>query len=340
MTVSKEVHLIQRPIGPLKPEDFAIVETRVPDPSDGQVLIQNIYISVDPSQRPRMDGEQKLNIAPTGRAVGKIVQSKHPDFAIGDLVSHLMGYREFCISNGPNLTRINLEPDFSLTVYMHALAMTGFAAYTGLLHVGKLKEGEQVFVSSAAGSVGSFASQIAKIKNCYVVGSTGSDEKVAWLKNDLRLDKVINYKSQPIIQSLKEATPNGIDVYFDNVGGEHLEAAIDRMNPLGRIPICGFISSYDNLEKSPVYNLVKTIYSRVTIRGFVAPEFMHVHDEFQRDMKSWLRDGSMQYRETIMHGIESTPSALIGMMAGKNIGKMLVKMEDYSIGKMFVKLAD
>jgi NADPH-dependent curcumin reductase CurA len=208
---------------------------------------------------------------------------------------------------------------------MHALGGTGFTAYGGLLHIGQLKDGEQVFVSTAAGAVGSVAAQIAKLKDCYVVGSTGSDQKAAWLRDEVGLDAVINYKTQPIRQALEEATPKGLDVYFDNVGGDHLEAALRRMNTLGRIPVCGFISGY-NTGHSAVSNLSNIIYSRVMLRGFVGPDFMHLYGDFQRDMAGWLKDGRVKYQETIVDGIAAAPSALIGLMAGENSGKMLVRL--------------
>jgi NADPH-dependent curcumin reductase CurA len=327
MPKSREVHLIQRPTGLPKPEDFALVETNVPDAGDGQVLVQNLYMSVDPAMRPRLTAGQELNEAITGGALGRIVQSKHPDFAVGDLVSNRQGFREYFVSDGQGLSRLTPQPDLPLTVHMHALGMTGFTAYGGLLHIGALKEGEQVFVSTAAGAVGSVAAQIAKIKNCYVVGSTGSDDKVRWLKDEVGLDVVINYKKEPIRKAVEAATPKGIDVYFDNVGGEHLEAALRRMNTLGRIPVCGFISGY-NSGHSTVSNLSNIIYSRVMLRGFVATDFMHLRGDFEHDMAGWLRDGRVKYQETIRDGIENAAGALIGLMQGENVGKMLVQLAE------------
>jgi NADPH-dependent curcumin reductase CurA len=297
----------------------------VADAADGEVLVQNLLMSVDPAMRPRLTAGQALNEAMMGGALGRVVQSKHGDFAVGDLVSNRMGFREFFTSDGKGLTRLSLEPGLPLTVHMHALGGTGFTAYGGLLHIGALKDGEQVFVSTAGGAVGSVAAQIAKIKGCYVVGSTGSDEKAGWLKDEAGLDAVINYKTQPIRKALEDATPKGIDVYFDNVGGDHLEAALRRMNTLGRIPVCGFISGY-NSGHSPVSNLSNIIYSRVMLRGFVATDFMHLYADFQRDMRGWLKDGRVKYQETVMDGIASAPAALIGLMAGENAGKMLVRL--------------
>ena len=325
MPKSREIHLVSRPDGMPAPANFAMIETEVGDAGEGQVLVENLYMSVDPAMRPRLTAGQDLNVAMMGGALGRVVQSKHADFAVGDLVSNRLGFREFFVSDGKGLTRLQSDPDLSITTHMHVLGMTGFTAYGGILHIGALKDGEQVFVSTAAGAVGSVAAQIAKIKNCYVVGSTGAEDKAAWLRDEVGLDAVINYKTQPIRKALEEATPKGIDVYFDNVGGDHLEAALRRMNTLGRIPVCGFISGY-NSGHSPVSNLSNIIYSRVMLRGFVGTDFMHLYGDFQRDMTAWLKAGQIKYQETILDGIANAPAAMIGLMEGRNSGKMLVRL--------------
>ncbi len=325
MPKSREIHLVSRPDGMPAAANFAMIETEVGDAGEGQVLVENLYMSVDPAMRPRLTAGQELNVAMMGGALGRVVQSKHADFAVGDLVSNRLGFREFFVSDGKGLTRLESDPDLSITTHMHVLGMTGFTAYGGILHIGALKDGEQVFVSTAAGAVGSVAAQIAKIKNCYVVGSTGAEDKAAWLRDEVGLDAVINYKTQPIRKALEEATPKGIDVYFDNVGGDHLEAALRRMNTLGRIPVCGFISGY-NSGHSPVSNLSNIIYSRVMLRGFVGTDFMHLYGDFQRDMTAWLKAGKIKYQETILDGIANAPAAMIGLMEGRNSGKMLVRL--------------
>lgn len=327
MPKSREIHLIKRPAGMPAESDFALVDRDVPDAADGEVLVQNLYMSVDPAMRPRLTAGQDLEVAMMGGALGRVVQSKSDAFAVGELVTNRLGFREYFTSDGKGLTKLQPDPDLPLTVHMHALGGTGFTAYGGLLHIGQLKDGEQVFVSTAAGAVGSVAAQIAKIKGCYVVGSTGSDAKAAWLRDEVGLDAVINYKTQPIRKALEEATPRGIDVYFDNVGGDHLEAALRRMNTLGRIPVCGFISGY-NSGHSNVSNLSNIIYSRVTLRGFVATDFMHLYPQFLADMAGWLKAGKVKYQETVRDGIAAAPGALIGLMSGDNAGKMLVKLAD------------
>jgi NADPH-dependent curcumin reductase CurA len=306
------------------PENFALVETDVPDAADGQVLVENLYMSVDPAMRPRLTAGQDLNVAMMGGALGRVAQSRHPDFAVGDLVSNRMGFREHFVSDGKGLTKLNPDPDLPVTAHMHALGMTGFTAYGGLLHIGQLKDGEQVFVSTAAGAVGSVAAQIAKIKGCYVAGSTSSDDKAAWLRDEAGLDAVLNYRTQPLAQAVREAMPKGIDVYFENVGGEHLDAVLPRMNVRGRIPVCGMISTY-NGERAGVRNLSSMIYSRVRMEGFVASDFGHLQAQFQADMSGWLKSGRIKYQETVLDGFERAPEALVGLIEGRNTGKMLVR---------------
>jgi hypothetical protein len=327
MPISREVHLITRPNGMPQASEFEIVETQVPDAADGQVLVQNLYMSVDPAMRPRLTSGQALNEAMMGGALGRVVQSKSPDFAVGDLVNNRMGFREYFVSDAKGLSKLTPAEGLPLTVHMHALGMTGFTAYGGLLFIGAMKEGEQVFVSTAAGAVGSMAAQIAKIKGGYVVGSTGSDDKAAWLRDEIGLDAVINYKTQPIRQALEEATPKGIDVYFENVGGGHLDAALPRMNVRGRIPVCGMISTY-NGGGDGVKNLFSLIYGRIRMEGFVASDFGHLNAAFLADMTGWLKDGRVKYQETILEGFERAPEGLIGLFSGANNGKMLIHIAD------------
>jgi hypothetical protein len=326
---SREVHLVARPDGMPRPDQFAIVTTQVPDAAAGEVRVQNLYMSVDPAMRPPLtNGATKLHAAMGAGSIGRVTQSRHPDFAEGDLVQHRLGFREHFVSDGRGLRRLSVDPTLPLTVYMHVLGGTGFVAYGGLLHVGALKDGERVFVSTAAGAVGSIVVQVAKIHGCHVIGSTGSDEKCRWLTEELGVDVAINYRREPIRQALKTAAKDGIDVYFDNVGGDHLNAALPRMNVLGRIPVCGMISAYNNFGavSDPVTTLSNIIYGRVTIRGFVAADFPHLQEQFTREMTGWVKTGRVRYRETIRDGIEQAAPALIGLLHGENTGKMLVKL--------------
>jgi len=323
----REIHLVARPKGLPVLGDFAVVEVTTPDAGEGEVQVQNVILSVDPYMRPRLAADQALNTAMIGGGLGRVIQSRNPKFKEGDLVRHGAGMQEHFISDGRGLQALNPDPALSLTVYMHALGGTGITAYGGLLEVGKLKDGEQVFVSTAAGAVGSVVAQIAKIKGCYVVGSTGAEDKVRWLKDEVGLDAVINYKAEPIGKVLEAATPKGIDVYFENVGGAHLDAALVRMNVHGRIPVCGMISTY-NGGGEPVRGLSNIIYRRVDIQGFVASDFGHLNAAFVSDMTGWLKDGRIKYQETILDGFERAPEGLIGLFEGKNTGKMLIRVAD------------
>ena len=324
---SREVHLVERPQGLPVPAQFRIAETEIADPADGQLLVENIYMSVDPAMRPRLAGPTALNEAMMGGAIGRVLESRNAAFRPGEHVESMNGFREYFVSDGKGLSKLDAD-GMPLVAYMSVLGLTGLTAYGGLLVIGALKDGENVFVSAAAGAVGSVAAQIAKIKGCYVIGSAGSDEKCRWLKDELGLDAVINYKKGDLRAALKAAAPKGIDVYFENVGGEHLNAALPRMNALGRIPVCGMISAYNNFGavSEPVTTLSNIIYNRVTMRGFVFYEFESKRAQFLKDMKGWIKEGRLKYRTTILQGIEQAPTALIGLFTGANTGKMVVQL--------------
>jgi len=308
------------------PEDFAIAPVETPDAGEGQLQLQAVLVSVDPYMRPRLDADQPLGEPLLGSGIARVAQSRHADYREGDLVMHRAGMQERFVSDGRGLRKLTPDPDLPLSVYMHALGGTGITAYGGLLEIGALKDGEQVFVSTAAGAVGSVVAQIAKLKGCYVVGSTGSEPKAAWLRDELGLDAVINYQAEPIGPALKAATPNGIDVYFENVGGAHLDAALPRMNNRGRIPVCGMISTY-NGEREGVRNLSSMIYSRVRMEGFVGGDFPHLQERFVADMTGWLKSGQIKTQETILDGFDRAPEGLIGLFQGRNLGKMLIRAE-------------
>jgi NADPH-dependent curcumin reductase CurA len=271
-----------------------------------------------------------LNEALPAGALGIVMESDTADFPEGCHVKHRFGFREYVITKADQLERIDVQ-DEPLSTHMHIFGTTGLTAYGGLLVTGELKEGENVFVSAAAGAVGSVVGQIAKIKNCRVVGSCGSDEKVRHLVDELGFDDAFNYKTTNIRKELHRLLPDGIDVYFENVGGAHLDAACGQMRPLGRIPVCGMISAYNNkgARSEGVTTLSNMIYNRVTMKGFVVYEFDHMQAEFLADMRKWLKEGKLKYDETIMEGIDQAPAALIGMLQGQNTGKMLVKLADY-----------
>ena len=327
MTESRQIHLVRRPQGVPVAADFAVVPVTTPDAGEGEVQLETVLMSVDPYMRPRLDADQPLDRPMLGGGVARVAQSRHAGFREGDLVRHGAGMQERFVSDGRGLLVLKPDPELPLTVYMHALGGTGITAYGGLLEVGALKDGEQVVVSTAGGAVGSVVAQIAKLRGCYVVGTTGSDDKAAWLRDVAGLDAVINYKSGPLAPALEAATPKGIDVYFENVGGAHLDAALPRMNVRGRIPVCGMISTY-NGDREGVRNLFSLIYGRVRMEGFVASDFPHLREQFEADMTAWLKAGQIKYQETVLDGFERAPEALIGLFEGRNAGKMLVRVRD------------
>ena len=332
---SKEIRLKNRPKGLPKRDDFELAEVPVPPVNDGQVLVQNTYMSVDPYMRGRMV-DRKSYIPPfqigmplEGGAVGRIIESKNDTFKAGDHVSSMQGWREYFVSNGAGLNKIDadlLPPQ----AYLGVAGLTGMTAYVGLLHIGKLQEGQHVFVSAAAGAVGSVVCQIAKLKGCTVVGSAGSNEKVAWLVDEAGIDAAFNYKkTDDVIAEVGRRFPEGIDVYFENVGGVHLEAALEHMKPDGRIVMCGLISAYNAVEPVPgPIRLPYVIMKKLTMRGFIVSDHFDKLEEFITDMGAWIAEGKIKWKETIVEGIENAPDAFIGLFKGENFGKMLVKMAE------------
>lgn len=325
---SREVHLIQRPDGALKPSDFELVTRDLADPAEGEVLVQNLYMSVDPALRPRMSVGQPLNEPIMGGALGRVAKSRNAAFAEGDIVQNRSAFREYFLSDGKGLSKLNPDPAIPLTAYMSVLGNPGLTAYGGLTNVAGLQNGEILWVSTAAGAVGQVAVQIGKIYDCFVIGSTGAADKVQYLKDDLKLDQVINYKEEPINKAIRAAVPKeGLHVYFDNVGGDHLDAALNVLRPGGRVAVCGMISGYNEQgSRTVVRNLSNIIYAGITIRGFAGNEYQHLAGEFREKMTDWVKDGKIRYRETILDGIENAANAQIALMGGENIGKMLVKL--------------
>ena len=324
---NREIHLVTRPDGLPVEQNFELVDKPL-TPSATDIVVRNLYMSVDPAMRPALsNGQTKLNEAMQGGAIGQVISSQSEQFPEGSHVIHRSGFREYHLSDGHDLS-IVIPEDEPLTTHLHILGGTGLTAYGGLLVTGQLQEGENVFVSAAAGAVGSVVAQIAKIKGCRVAGSCGSEQKVDYLLNELGIDYAFNYKTNSISKELHKGLPEGIDVYFENVGGAHLDAACGQMRPLGRIPVCGMISAYNNkgARSEGVTTLSNMIYNRVTMKGFVVYEFNHLREQFLADMRQWMRAGQIKYTETMMQGIENAPTALIGLLQGQNTGKMLVDL--------------
>ncbi|MDE0484090.1 MAG: NADP-dependent oxidoreductase [Candidatus Poribacteria bacterium] len=334
--MNRQITLAARPVGYPKESDFKLAETSIPTPEDGQVLVKTIYLSVDPYMRGRMN--QRRSYAPNvqidevmvGGVIAQIVESKHADFQVGDIVNASIGWQEYGVTQGAGLRKI--DPSIApISTGAGILGMPGLTAYFGLLQVGKLQDGETVFVSGAAGAVGSVVGQIAKIKGCRVVGSAGSDEKIAYIVDELGFDAAFNYKNVTDYPAkLAELYPDGIDVYFDNVGGQITDAVFPNLRVKGRVVICGQISQYnlENPETGPRF-LWHLITQRARIEGFLVFDYVDRHADALVQMAEWLKQGKLKYRETIAEGgIENAPAAFISMLKGGNIGKQLVKIAE------------
>ncbi|MER7443065.1 NADP-dependent oxidoreductase [Micromonospora avicenniae] len=331
-TVNREIHLASRPQGWPTAENFRLVETEVPKAGPGQLLVRNRYMSVDPYMRGRMNDAKSyvppyaLDAPLDGGAVGEVVAGEADGFAPGDTVLHGLGWREYALVDARSARKV--DPDLApVSAYLGVLGMVGLTAYAGLLEVAGMRPGDTVFVSAAAGAVGSLVGQIAKLRGAArVVGSAGSAAKVERLTT-LGFDAAFDYHDRPVRESLKVAAPQGIDVYFDNVGGDHLEAAISALRPHGRVALCGMISQYnDEVPPAAPRNLAQVIGKRLTLRGFLAGDHQGLRDQFVQEMAGWLRDGRVSYDETVVDGVENAPSAFLGLLRGDNLGKMLVRL--------------
>ena len=307
---SKDWTLAKRPVGEPQTDDFAMVSNDAPAPGAGQIQVQNSWMSVDPYMRGRMyDRESyvppfQIGEVLQGGAVGRVTASNHPDYAVGDLVQSMAGWREAWTAAPEIVMAQKLPGDTGLpdSAFLGIAGMPGLTAYAGILRVAELKEGDVVFVSGAAGAVGSAVVQIAKIKGCTVIGSAGGEEKCA------------------LVKSL------GAD-YFDNVGGDHFQAAIECARPFARMAICGMISQYNDTEPRPgPNNVIQIVGKQLQIRGFIVSTHADMLPDFQRDMVTWIKGGQMKFEETVMEGIENAPNAFMGLFSGKNTGKMLVKL--------------
>ncbi|MEA2410835.1 MAG: hypothetical protein QOC77_1396 [Thermoleophilaceae bacterium] len=336
MTV-REIQLAARPHGEPKPADFRLAEADVVDePGPGEVLVRNEWMSVDPYMRGRMNDVKsyvppfQLDAPLDGGAVGEVVAAGADveEVAAGDTVLHGLGWREYAIVPAKQARKVDTQiapPQ----AYLGVLGMTGLTAYSGLIEVAGLREGDVVFVSGAAGAVGSIAGQIAKLRGHVVIGSAGSPEKIACATEEHGFDRVFDYHDGPVAELLNEAAPEGIDVYFDNVGGEHLEAAIGALNRYGRVAMCGAISQYNSTAPpTGPRNMAQVVGKRLTLRGFIVSDHGHLMPDFLREVGTWLSEGRIKYRETVVEGIENAPDAFIGLLRGENTGKMLVKLAD------------
>ncbi|MFC9292398.1 NADP-dependent oxidoreductase [Streptomyces sp. NPDC057052] len=332
-SVSREWRLLSRPVGWPKAEDFELAEAEIRQPGPGEVLVRNAYLSVDPYMRGRMSAAKsytapyELGRAMQGGAVGEVVASRAEGVAVGDHVLHFGGWREYATFDAAQAVKVDPEAA-PLSTYLGVLGMTGLTAYAGLLRTAAFEEGDVVFVSGAAGAVGSQVGQIAKLKGASrVIGSAGSDEKVKLLVEEYGFDAAFNYKNGSVSEQLREAAPDGIDVYFDNVGGDHLEAAIGSLKQGGRIAVCGMISVYNNTEPAPgPRNLARLIQTRGRIEGFLVGDHYDLQPRFVQEVGPWVASGALKYRETVVEGIENNLEAFLGVLRGDNTGKMIVKL--------------
>jgi NADPH-dependent curcumin reductase CurA len=332
-TRSAEVRLAARPHGWPTAETFAVAEAQVPDPGPGQLLVRNVLMSVDPYMRGRMDDREsyvppfQVGRALEGGAVGEVVASGVDDVEPGDTVLHGYGWREYALVDARHATKVDasLAP---LSAYLGVLGMPGLTAYAGLFVTAEFKPGDVVFVSSAAGAVGQVVGQLARLNGAgRVVGSAGSPAKVAYLTGELGFDAAFDYHAGPVREQLRAAAPDGVDVYFDNVGGDHLEAAIGAMNVHGRITVCGMISVYNATEPTPApRNLALVIGKRLTLRGMLVRDHQALQPRFVADVAPLLADGRLTHRETVFEGLANAPEAFLAMLRGDGVGKVLVRV--------------
>ena len=329
--ISREIQLASRPTGMPTADNFSLVQREVGPPHDQQVLVRNLFISVDPYMRGRMNEEKSyappfaLHQALEGGAVGEVIESRDMEFNVGDLVTSNFGWREYFIASPKELHPVSRENQ-PPSVYLGALGMTGMTAWAGL-QLGEVKAGDVVYISGAAGAVGSVAGQLAKLRGCRVIGSAGSMAKVAFLRGECKFDVAFDYKIGPVIEQLKLEAPDGIDVYFDNVGGDALEAALSALRVGGRIVACGGISGYNAEKPKPgPTNLFNVITKRLTMKGLLVRDWLEQQSEFELEMGDYLRTGKVKNKETVVVGIDHAVSAFLGLFAGTNIGKMVVKV--------------
>ena len=330
----REVRLRRRPAGAGEEpsaDDFEVVDAPVPELADGEVLVRNEWMSVDPYMRMQLTAVDSLSApfalgeALRGGAVGRVEASRDPSFAAGDWVSHRLGWRDYSVAPARRLLAIDARA-VAPSAFLGALGMPGLTAYAGMVGIGAPQEGETVYVSAAAGAVGSVAGQIARARGSRVVGSAGSAEKVAVLRDELGFDEAFNYRELDLDEALQAACPDGIDVYFDNVGGRHLEAAIERMNLHGRIAACGNIADRGPDGAYGPRNLRRLVSQRLTIQGFVVADHADRLEAFTREMAAWLASGAVLNHETVIEGLEHAPEALLRVFRGETIGKTVVSL--------------
>ena len=328
---SRRVILKSRPLGAPRPSDFDLVQAPVPAPKSGEILCRTIYLSLDPYMRGRISGVKSYakGVDPgelmVGGTVSEVMESRHPDFKAGDLVQGYDGWQTHAVSNGAGVRRLD-PAQAPISTALGVLGMPGMTAYVGLLDIGRPKAGETVVVSAASGAVGSVVGQIAKLKGCRAVGIAGAKDKCDYVVDALGFDACVNYKTDALVPALSAACPDGIDVYFENVGGEVTEAVAQLLNPFSRIPLCGLISMYNATSPAPGPSWRALLTNRALVKGFIVSDHLDRMPAFLADCTAWVREGRLKFREDIVDGLEHAPRAFIGLLEGKNFGKMLVRV--------------
>jgi NADPH-dependent curcumin reductase CurA len=327
---NRQIRLKKRPVGMPTPDNFETVSQPIPELRDGDVLRKTIYLSLDPYMRGRMSDEPSyakpvgVGELMVGHTVSRVVESRQPDFQAGDLVAGYDGWQEYAVSNGTGLRK--LDRSLPVSTAIGVLGMPGMTAFVGLHDIGKPKAGETVVVSAASGAVGSIVGQLAKIAGCRAVGVAGSAEKCRYVVEELGFDACVNYKTDDLFSALRDACPKGIDVYFENVGGAVFEAVLRLLNTFARIPLCGLISDYNATRRPVGPSLLPLLRTRATIRGFIILDHYDRFPAFLKEVEPLVRSGRIKYREDIVDGLDAAPSALAGLLEGRNFGKMLVRV--------------
>ena len=337
--INRQIILVKRPSGKPQPADFSLVDASVPVPEEGQVLCKTIYLSLDPYMRGRMNDSKsyadpvKINEVMTGGTVGQVLKSRSTNFQQGDIVYGYGGWQDYWASEGKALRKI--DPELApISTATGVLGMPGVTAYTGFLNIGQPKKGETVVVAAASGAVGSVVGQIALIKGARAVGIAGSEEKCKFVTEEFGFDACVNHNSPDFAEALKNACPDGIDVYFENVSGKVFETVMPLLNDFARIPVCGLIALYNATELPPGPNLTPLLMrdilvKRLTFRGFIVWDFAAQEKEALTELAKWIKEGKLHYREDIVDGLENAPEAFMGLLEGKNFGKLVVQVSDH-----------
>ena len=329
--INRQILLKSRPDGAPGLDNFELVQRPVPEPADGEVLMRTRYLSLDPYMRGRMSAAKsyakpvEVGEPMVGRTVGEIVASRNAKFAVGDIVLGYGGWQDYALSGGVGVRK--LDPAAApVTAALGVLGMPGMTAYAGLLEIGRPKPGETVAVAAASGAVGSVVGQIAKIRGCRAVGIAGGPDKCRYVVEELGFDACVDHRPPDFAHQLEAACPAGIDVYFENVGGAVQRAVWPLLNDFARIPVCGLIAQYSAATPMPSLDMFSVLRKRLTLRGFIVTGFAAKEADFLRDAGDWVRSGRLKYREDVVEGLENAPAAFLGLLAGKNFGKLLVKV--------------